>query len=166
MNEKENDKFEHILKKTYISEPTTMLKERITTEAKRVWNQSSQEIPWQVPIRRLVASAAAAVLIISMANFYNDYALKQWNSGKNRITQKQNPDQEILPEIPYHPFVRNLVTVNRKQPVIDDSALHNYTERLQKILNEMQQNGSSTEQVLDGGRSRLFKIQPDCGYYS
>ncbi|MBN1806817.1 MAG: hypothetical protein JW837_16335 [Sedimentisphaerales bacterium] len=166
MNEKENDKLEHIMKKTYIPEPAAILKERITTEAIKAWHQSSQEIPWQIPFRRLVTSAAAAVLIISITNLYNGHELKQWNSEKIRSTQKQNPDPEILPEIPYRQFERNLVTVNRKQPVIDDSALRNYTERLRKILNEAQQNESSTGQVLEGGRSRLFKIQPDSDYYS
>ena len=166
MNEKENEKLEHILKKTYIPEPTAILKERITIKAKKVWHQSSEEIPWQIPIWRLIASAAAAVLIISIANFYNEHVLKRWHHKDTKTTSKQAPDLDTLPEIPYRPFVRHLVSVNRKSSITDASALRDYTKRLQQALDEMQQNGGSNGQSPEGGRSRLFKVQPDSGYYS
>ena len=166
MNEKENDKLEQILKKAHIPEPTPILKERITTEAKKVWNQNSQEIPWQIPARRLLASAAAAVIIMSITNFYNEHTLKRWHFRYNGTTSSQVPDLETLSDIPYRPFVRHLVSVNRKSSFIDASALSDYTKRLQQVLNETQQNGDSNEQIPDGGRSRLFKVQPDSGYYS
>ena len=166
MNEKENDKLEHILKKTYIPESTPLLKERITAEAKKVWHQNSDEIPWQIPIIRLVASAAAAVLIISIANLYNDHTLKRWNYRDVGSTNKQSTGLETLPDIPHRPFIRQLVLVNRKPSITDASAFRDYTERLRQVLNEMQQNGSSNGQELKGERSRLFKLQSDSGYYS
>ena len=168
MNEKdiENNKIENLLKKVNISEPTPLLKERIITEAKKVWNQSSQEIPWQIPIRRLVASAAAAVLIISIADIYNNHILKKWQFKNAGTTTKQAPDLETLPDIPYRPFVRHLVLINRKPSINDASVFRDYTERLQQVLNEMQQNGSSYEQSPEGGRSHLFNVQSDSYYYS
>jgi len=72
---------------------------------------------------------------------------------------------ETLPEIPYRPFERNLISVSHK-PSITDASLRDYTKRFQQILNEMQQNGSSNGQEFNGGRSHLFKVQPDSGYYS
>ncbi len=102
MNEKdmENDKIEHLLRKAHIPEPSPLLKERITTEARKAWNQTSLEMPWQIPIRRLVASAAAAVLIISIANFSSDHALKRWSPGDVRATKEQPSDLAILPDMP------------------------------------------------------------------
>ena len=166
MNEKENDKLEYILKKAHIPEPTPILKERITTEAKKAWNQSSQEIPWQIPVRRLVASAAAAVIIVSITNFYNEHVLKRWQFKDNSTLNKQVNDLETLSDIPYRPFVRHLISISRKPSNIDASAFRDYTKRLQQVLNEMQQNGSPNKQMLDGERSRLFKLQKDFGYYS
>jgi len=168
MNEKdlENDKIEHLLRRAHPSEPSPLLKERITTEAKKVWNQTSLEMPWQIPIRRLVASAAAAVLIISIANFSSDHTLERWAPGEVRITKEQPPDLKILSDMPYRPFVRHMVSVNRRPSLTDASALRNYTERVRQVLNEMQQNGASNEQVPDEGRSRLFPTQPVSDSYS
>ncbi len=168
MNEKDmnNDKIEHLLRRAHPSEPSPLLKERITTEAKKAWNQNPLEIPWQIPIRRLVASAAAAVLIISITNLSNDRALKGWYPKDIRTTREQIPKHEVLPDMPYRHFVRHTVSVNRKPSINNASALRDYTERVRQVLNEMQQNGASNEQMPDGGRSRLFPIQPVSDYYS
>ncbi len=168
MNEKdmENDKIENLLRRAHPSGPSPLLKERITTETRKVWNQTSLEIPWQIPIRRLVASAAAAVLIISITNFSNDRALKGWYPRDIRTTREQTPKHEVLPDMPYRPFVRHTVSINRKPSINNASALRDYTERVRQVLNEMQQNGASNQPVPDGGRSRLFPIQPVSDSYS
>jgi hypothetical protein len=166
MNEKENDKLEQILKKAHIPEPTPKLKERIITEAKKSWNQSSQEIPWQIPVKRLAASAAAAVIIVSITNFYNEHTLKRWHFRDNRTTNKQTSDLETIPEMPYRPFVKHLISVSRRPSIPDASALRNYTERIRRILNETQQSGASNGRVPNGGRSRLFPVQSGSDYYS
>ncbi len=168
MNEKdlENDKLEHLLRKAHIPEPSPLLKEQITTEARKVWNQTSLEMPWQIPVKRLVASAAAAMFVISIANYFSDLTLAHWWSWSVPITRLQPSDLDVLPEMPYRPFVRHLVLVNRKPSIIDASALRDYTERLQQVLNEMQQNGTSNKQVPNGGRSRLLPVQPHSDYYS
>ncbi|NQT00625.1 MAG: hypothetical protein HQ580_01235 [Planctomycetes bacterium] len=162
----ENDKIEHLLRRAHPYEPSPLLKERITTEAKKVWEQSSLETPWQIPIRRLIASAVAAVLIISIANFSSDHALERWRPGDVRATKEQPPDLEILPDMPYRPFVRRMASANRRPSMTDASALRNYTERVRQVLNEMQQNGVSNQPVPDGGRSRLFPVQPNSDSYS
>lgn len=162
----ENDKIEHLLRRAHIPEPSPLLKERITNEARKEWNQTSVEMPWQIPVKRLVASAAAAVFIISIANFSSNHALKKWRPGDVRATREQLPDLETLPEMPYRPFVRHLVSVNRKPSMTDNSALRDYAERVRQVLNEMQQNGISNQPVPDGGRSRLFPTQPVSDSYS
>ncbi len=168
MNEKdmENDKIEQLLRRANPPEPSPLLKERITAEARKAWNQTSLEMPWQIPIRRLVASAAAAVLIISIANFSNDRALKGWYPRDIQSTREQIPKLEVLPDMPVRPFVRYLVSVKRRPSLTNTSALHNYAERIRHILNETQQNGISNQPVRNGGRSRLFPIQSGSDYYS
>ncbi|MBC8468112.1 MAG: hypothetical protein H8D56_01460 [Planctomycetes bacterium] len=168
MNEKdlENDKIEHLLRRAHPSEPTPLLKERIITEARKAWDQTSLEMPWQIPIRRLVASVAAAVLIISIANFSSDHILEKWNPGNVLATKEQPLDLEILPDMPYRPFVRHTVSINRKPSIDNASALRDYTERVRQVINEMQQNGISDQPVPDGGRSRLFPTQPVSDSYS
>ena len=145
MKDIENDKIERLLRRAHPSEPSPMLKEHITTEAKKVWNQTSVEIPWQIPIIRLIASAAAAVLIISITNFSNDRSLKRWRPGDVTITKEQLPKPEFLTEMPVRPFVRHLVSINRRPSMPDASALRNYTERVRQILKETQQNGTPNE---------------------
>lgn len=168
MNEKdlENDKIEHLLRRAHPSEPSPLLKERVITEARKAWNQTSSEMPWQIPIRRLVASVAAAVLIISIANFSSDHALERWGPGDAQVTREKLPDLETLPDMPYRPFVRHTVSVNRKPSINNASALRDYTERVRQVLNEMQQNGISNQPVPDGGRSRLFPAQSVSDSYS
>jgi len=168
MNKKdfENDKIENLLRRAHPSEPSPLLKERIIAEARKAWNQTSLEIPWQIPIRRLVASAAAAVLIISIANFSNDHALERWLPIDAQATKEQSPDLEIMSDMPYRPFVRHLVSINRKPSITNASALRDHAERVRQILNEMQQNGASNQPVPDGGRSRLFPAQPVSDSYS
>ncbi len=123
------------------------------------------ETSWQVPLRRLVASATAAVLIISITNFANDLVLKKWHSRDIKIKQVQIPDLDTIPEIFHRPYVRHLVSINHKPYITDKSALLEYTERMQHVLNEMQQNASN-EYLPDGERSFLFPAQTDNDHYS
>ena len=168
MNEKhiENDKLEQIIRRAHPTEPSPLLKERITAEARKAWNQTSLEMPWQIPVWRLAASAAAAMLIISITNLSSDLTLKRWHTRDIRSIQKQLPKPEVLTEMPVRPFVRNLVSVNRRPSMTDGSTLRNYTERVRHVLNETQRNGDSNDQVTDGGRSRLFEAQPLSDSYS
>ncbi len=168
MNEKdlENDKLEHLLRRAHIPEPSPLLKEQITAEARKEWNQTSLELPWQIPVKRLVASAAAVMFVISIANYFSDLTLAHWWSGSVPITRLQPSDLDALPETPYGPFVRHLVSVNRRPSMTDASALRDYAERVRQALQETQQNGTSNEQVPNGGRSRLLPAKPHSDYYS
>jgi hypothetical protein len=168
MNEKdaENKQLEDILRKAHVRGPSTELKERITAAAKRAWNQAPTELPWLIPFRRLVASAAAAIVIIWLANYSSDCALAQWESVKFPATIKQPPGLEALPEIPYDPFVRRLVSVNRRSSMIDASALNNHTETLLQILDEAQQSRITKSSEPTSGRSHLISSPPSACSYS
>lgn len=168
MNEKDakNKQIEELLLKTRLSGPSSELKERITAEAAKVWKQTSLELPWQVPVRRLVVSAAAAVIIVWLTNSFFDFSPAQWRSGGSQITNQQPSDTDALQELLYSPLARHLVSNDRISSITDASALLNYTEAVRSILSESQQNGSSKPSAPAEGRSILLPKQSRINSYS
>jgi predicted YcjX-like family ATPase len=168
MNEKDtqNEKLERILKRAHVHEPSPELKTRITAEAAKAWNQTSPELSWQIPLRRLAASAAAAVFIIWLANCSSDYALARWQSGGLPVAHQKPSDLDALPEISYSPLARHLVSASRKSSITDASALRSYAETMLRILDEAQQNGISKPSAPVEGRSRLLPTQPGINSFS
>jgi len=161
-----NKKIEDLLRKTHLPEPSPELKERITIAAKKTWIQTSSELPWQAPVRRLIASAAAAVFIIWLTNCSSDYATVRWQSGGPKSAHQQRSDLDALMEIPYSPLARQLVSVRRKPSITEASAFRNYAEKMLLILDESQQNRASKPAAPTEGRSHLFPMQPRIGSYS
>ena len=165
-NNVENKQLEDLLRKTHLHEPSFELKERITAEAKKAWIQTQSELPWQVPVRRLIVSAAAAVLIIWLANSSSDYLMVQWQLSETRIANEQGSDHDIFTEIPYSPLARHLVLAGRKPSLIGASALRSYAETMFQILDEAKQNGTSKPVAPFEGRSYLFPKQSGLDSYS
>jgi len=56
----DNEQLEDLLRMAHLPEASPELKQRITAEARKAWKQTSAEVSWGIPLRRLVASAAAA----------------------------------------------------------------------------------------------------------
>ncbi|MBN2593706.1 MAG: hypothetical protein JXA81_09385 [Sedimentisphaerales bacterium] len=158
MNEKdiESKQIEELLRKAHLPGPSPQLHERITIAAKNAWNQTETELSWLVPFGRLVASAAASILIIWLADYTSNCSLGQWSSGLARTVNRQPAEIEALPEIPYGPFVRSLVSDNRRSSMIDASALNNHVESLWHILDETLQNGLAEPSAPAGDRSLLI----------
>jgi len=155
MNDKniQNEQLESLLRRARMPELSPELKERITAEATKAWNQTSPELPWQIPIRRLIVSAAAAVFVI-------------WLTNCSTVAHQQPLDLDVLPEIPYGPLARHLVSTGRKPSLTDVSVLRNYTETVRRILDEAQQNGVSKPPASSEDRSLLLPTQPDFNSYS
>jgi len=72
---------ERLLKKARLAEPSAEFKARITRAAKEAWNEPPVEMPWRIGLRRLAVSAAAAVLMISSANYYSIWSVARWQAG-------------------------------------------------------------------------------------
>jgi len=167
MNENaDNKQIENILRKAHLPEPSPGLKERITAEARKTWTQIPSELPWQTPVRRLIVSAAAAVLIIWLTNSSSDYALVRWRSGGSSITLQHPTNLDALPELSYRPLARHLVSSGRKPSITNASALRNYTETMLRVLSEAQQNGDSKSSAPAESRSDLLIKQSGLNSYS
>jgi hypothetical protein len=164
--ETHNERLEKFLKKARLSEPSPELKDRITAEATRVWRQASVELSWRVPFMRLVVSATAAVFVIWLANVASDSSLARWQSDETSATSQQPSEIEVLPEMPYGPFMRYMASANRKLPAVDASGLRHYVETVRRLLDEAPQNDVSKPTAPFKGRSRLYPDRSGLGSYS
>ena len=162
----ENKQIESLLTRAHMSEPSPQLKQRVTAEATKAWDQTSADIPWQIPLRRLAASAAAAVFIVWLAGFYSDYTLARWRSDGPSIARARPDVLDALPEMPYGPFAKHLAAVDRRSPVIDASALSNYAETVRKLLDETGDSAVPTPAIQPGDSSRLVPDRVDIISYS
>jgi len=168
MNDKDtqNEQIERFMRKAHLYKPSPELKERITAEAAKAWNQTSPELSWQIPIRRLFVSAAAAVFVIWLTNYSSDYAMALWRTGGPKIAHKQPLDLDELPELSYSPLARHLVSASLKPSINEVSVLRSYAETMLLILDEAQQNGASKPAAPVEGRSHLFPTQFSFNSYS
>jgi len=162
----ENKQIESLLTRAHMREPSPQLKQRITVEARKVWDQTQADIPWQIPLRRLAASTAAAVFIVWLANFSSDYTLAKWRPGDSSTARVQPAVFDTLPEMPYGPFAKHLAAVDRRSPAIDASALSNYAETVRKLLDETGDSGVSAPAVQPSDSSRLVPDRVNIFSYS
>jgi hypothetical protein len=168
MNEKDtqNEQLERFMRKSHLHKPSPELKERITAEAAKAWNQTSPELSWQIPLRRLLVSAAAAVFVIWLANYSSDYTLAKWRPGGLEAAYQQPPNLDALTEMSYGPLARRLVSAGREPSITDASALRRYTENVRRVLDETLQNGISKPPAPAEGRSSLLPTQSGINSYS
>jgi hypothetical protein len=162
----QNDKLEKLLRKAHLPEPSPKLKDRIAAEATRIWGRTSVELSWRIPIRRLVASAAAAVFVAWLANFSSDSSLVRWQTHESSAMTQQPPKLDVLSEMPYGPYVKHLTSIRLKLPTTDGSGLRHYVETVRKLLDEVQQNDVSKPPDPLGGRSRLYPDRSSPSSYS
>ncbi len=167
MNENtENKQIEDFLRKAHLFEPSAKLKEQIIHEAQKTWTQIPSELPWQVPVKRLIVSAAAAVFIIWLANYSSDNAMVPGQLSETRIANQQGSDLDVLTEISYSPLARHLVSTGHRFSITDASALRNYAETVRSTLSEAQKNGNSKPFAPTEGRSILLPKQSGFNSYS
>jgi hypothetical protein len=161
-NDTSDEHLEGLLRKARLPEPSPQLKDRITADAKKAWTQAApDDVPWQRPVRRLAVSAAAAVLVVWLANYSSDYALGRRTTRGAPVPGRVSDQNDIgsLPEIPYGPFVKRLVSVQTQSSGFDASALNDRTETFRRILEEALQSTFS-QPPRDGPQSR--RLSPHC----
>ena len=164
--ETQNEQLEKLLSKARLPEPSPVVKERITAESKKAWNRALLEMPWWIPVRRLVTSVVAAVVVIWLANLSSDCSVARWQAEGGSATIQPSSESEVLPELPYGPFVRNLALTSREWPATDASIWRGYMETVRLLLNEARKNEMSETPAPTEERSRLLPDQSILNSYS
>ena len=162
----QNEQLEKLLTKARLHEPSPELKERVTAESIRAWKQTSVELSWRIPFRRLVASAAAAVFVIWLANVSSDYSMTRWHTRGPSTSSQQPPEIDVFPDLPQGPFVKNLTSAKRTLHAAKAADLRQYVETLRRLLDEAPQNEGSKQPDPGKGRSRLLPDRSNPSSYS
>jgi hypothetical protein len=149
------DGIEQRLRKARLAEPSAELKSRLTGSMREAWHKAPAEVPWQIPIRHLAASAAAAVFIMALANLYGDHvSAPRQHHGPSPVCI-QTIDLDTLPEASYGLVPANLVAVRRSSGS-DFPALFDYIKQVRQALSETEQNEFQNEQTPIRRGSRLL----------
>ena len=135
---------EQCLKQARLAKPSDELKARLIGSARETWNQAPADIPWRIPLRHLGFSAAAAVLIVSCANYFSAQAVAPWQASRPGTVRMEATYFEDTPEMPYSPFVRHLIATSGA-PAHDASALLDYFQSVRKTLD-----GAEQDEAADG----------------
>jgi len=142
--DKQLNEVEQLLKKVRLVEPSEKLRAQVVGAARETWENAPADIPWRVPLRHLGLSAAAAVLIVSCANYYSVRTVAPWQAGRPVATRMAAADFEDMPEMPYSPFVRHLIATCGA-PTRDASALLDYVQSLRNTFD-----GAEEDDAADG----------------
>jgi len=156
-NHDENERIERILSQVHLPAPPDELKNRVIGAARKVWERPPANIPWQVPIRRLALSAAAAILIVSLANH-----LSQFGGNENRERpQAMAPTEDLMPDASLSPLMKRQWQTGRRSSRIHAPGVHRYMENIRMILQEVQDSGTDNVPVPKGGDSHLPPSHPN-----
>ena len=160
MNEtsSKHDKIEHLMQQVRPTGLSPQLKDRVTSVAVKAWGQAPPEVPWQIPLRRLAVSAAAAVLVVSLAHVFSHRVAGQWRPGESRTTSGKPADLNDPLMTNYGDFVKHMAVSNYRPPGAGALMLRNYVEQVREMLEETQPNGDTGQPTPTPGRSRLIPI--------
>jgi hypothetical protein len=162
----EHERIERLLKQARLPEPPSPLHDRVTTAAKQAWDQTPTDVPWQVPLRRLALSAAAAVIVVSLANHLGNVAEPRAHPRGPVAASISNPDVEEMAEMVYSPSRYRLATDRRRISEMGGATLRNKMENIRAVLEELENNGIQAQPTPSGGRSRLLRNRRRLGAYS
>ena len=135
----------------------------MTAAALEAWEHSTIETPWRIPLKRLALSAAAAVLVTSLANHFSNFGTPATRSDLHSVNATEMRNLEALPEAAYSPLMNRLIQTHRRSTRPAAPALRRYMEDIQKILNELEGDGAGVRPTPNKGGSRLLPKRPGWG---
>jgi hypothetical protein len=156
---------EQLLRKVRLAQPSEELRAQVVGAAHRTWKTVPADIPWRVPLRHLGLAAAAAVLIVSCANYYCIRTVAPWQAHRAVAARVKTTSFEGMPETPYSPFVRHLIATC-DAPARDAAALLDYVQSVRKTLDGTEEDNTAGETGPGGHESRLWKGHDVGGGYA
>ncbi len=121
------------LKSLRLLEPSNQLKERVKNAARSAWHEPAKEVVWWIPIRRLGIAVAAAVVMISCANYAGDQAEIGWQIVDDVKGSESVSDLDEMGDATDVVLVRHLTVAPRP---IDMAAVREYQEQVRQMLDE------------------------------
>ncbi len=158
------DELEQLLKSVRPVGPSAPLQERIVGGARAAWNEAATDVPWRVAIGRLAVAAAAAVFIVSCADYLSNRAIAPWRPQGPPTARAADCNVEEFPEISFGPLLRHVAALHGGAEHDASGALA-YRERLQEMLAETERSIPADPPAPAKGRSRLLPVRPGL-YYS
>ncbi len=163
MNERhrEDSEIERLLRRAKLPEPSAELSDRVTSAARKAWGEAALDIPWQVPVRRLAISAAAAVLMVSLANYCADRVPAGRPSHEFVVSMVETPELEDWFQMPRSRLVKHL---GNKAPAYSPAAVREQMEKVRQFLDERESAAPPDAGAPVKYKSRLLPARPN--FYS
>jgi hypothetical protein len=150
--EHEYNRMEHLLKRVRPQAPSPELKARVIRAAHNAWQDDATGIPWWIPIRRLLVSAAAALVSVSFANLYSERADAQQQGPTSTAIEPY--DLDIASEA-YPSLVRYAIRLDTPGGS-DACALFDHLRTVQAALRETEGDDATDEPGQTNSRSHLL----------
>lgn len=161
-----NSEIERLLAGVHLPEASWQLRNQVTTAARQAWDSEPAGVPWCVPVRRLALSAAAAVVVISLANHLGALAGPEVRTEDPAATSVPDSDLEQLTQTVYGPSWSRLGTSHRRSSEVNLVTLRDRMEAIRGMLDELEHPTSEARQAPNGGARRLPPYLPDSSSYS
>jgi len=155
---RDDNRFEHLLREARLPGPSRELKARVTDAATNAWKETSVGISWWVPLRRLAVSAAAAVVIVSLADYVSGRMTAMPQSRDVRATAREPAEIDALPEVVDGSLVRRLAAAGGRRPATDVSQLREHLEKVRRMLGAGQGDDLSERPPAIEGSSRRGEV--------
>jgi hypothetical protein len=154
---------EQLLKAVRPAGPSALLQEQVVGAARQAWNEAALGTPWRVAIGRLAVAAAAAVFIVSGADYLSNRAIAPWRPQGLTAANVADCSVEEFPEISFGPLLRHVAALHGTAGHDASGALA-YRERLHEMLTETEHDSPADTPAPAEGRSRLLPARPELHY--
>lgn len=142
--EKSHDEIERLLKRVRPPRPSDELKEQVLQAGKEAWAAHPSHGLGRIALRRLVLSAAAAVLIVVLADAWSNATMARWRPpepARMALTPDDRSDAEqywadTWPEIPYQSLIGHMAGIGRPMEV-NTGTMFEYSRKLQEALSQI-----------------------------
>lgn len=151
-------KVEWLLRQAKPSDASAPTKARTMDAAKRAWEQTQTDIPWQVPLRRLAGSAVAALVLISLANNLGSWVVPKPVDRAASASEAYSADPEDFYLAEYGIVVTVVPASSYRSSAPGGLTVSDYMEQLQEMLDEDRARESRSQPP---GRSRLVPAAPE-----